>query len=272
MRLLKRVVILGVILLVVVVAIGAFVVANLDTIVEKGVEKGGTMILGVNTELDGASVSLLRGKAGLEGLKLGSPEGFEADGMFKLNEVQVDLDVRSLRSDEIVISEILIDGPEITLEFSGGKTNWGTVLERLKGEPKEEEKDAPKMRIDHVLITDASIRIAGIPLIGDVSVPLPRVEINDLKSTDGTGLTARKALSSIFTSMYAGIIQAVQESEVAEHLGAIAGEAGALLKGTGHVIEGVGGAVKDVLEGGAEQAGGLIKGILGGDEKDKKDE
>ena len=54
-----------------------FIAHNMGRIVKVGVERGGSLVLGVSTSLDSASVSLLGGTAGLDGLTLGSPEGFK---------------------------------------------------------------------------------------------------------------------------------------------------------------------------------------------------
>ena len=50
------------------------VLLKLDAIVRKGVEVGGSSLLHVRTQLQGASVSLLGGKVSLKGLDVANPE------------------------------------------------------------------------------------------------------------------------------------------------------------------------------------------------------
>jgi len=248
----------GLILLVVIVLV--LVVTNLGTVVKTGVETGGPLILGVPTKLDDASISILGGSAELDGLTLGNPEGFQED-MFKLTEARVKLDTFSVLRDEIVIEDVLIDGPHITLEFGkGGATNWQTVLARLEGEPKEEEKGGKKIRIDHLVISNAKISLAGLPLGIPVNIPLPTLELSDIKSADGGGVTARKALTQIVGKLWGSIAAAIGEQR---------DKLGDALKGID--LRGLGTDAKDIIGGGAEEAKDLLKGLLGG-EKEEKDE
>jgi len=136
----KRKIVIAVVVVAVVVVVGlVLVAANLDKIIKIGVEKGGTLVLGVPTTLDRAIVSVREGTVGLEGLVLGSPEGFAEPSMFELAHAHTTVDIGSVRKDELVVHEVVIDGPKITLEFAGGTTNWGTVLAALESPPKDEE-------------------------------------------------------------------------------------------------------------------------------------
>ena len=236
---------------------GAYLVAaNLDKIVRGGVEKGGSLVLGVPTTLEGASVSLLKGRAALNGLALGSPKGFRAPEMLRVGHARVDMDLWSLRRRELVVNDVLIDGPEITLEFAGGKTNWGVLLQRLKGEPSAEERASEtKMRVDRIVIVNGRVRVEGIPFAESMGVPLPRVEIKDLRTADGGALTAGKVLAGVVESLYGAIGSAVK--------GRVPGDLESL---RGRVTE-LRDKARDVRDD-AEKARGLIKGILGG-EKDR---
>ena len=105
-----------VVLVVLAAIVGVVVIINLDRIVKVGVEKGGSLILGVPVRVDNVSVSLTGGSIGLDGLTLGSPEGFSAKEMFKLGHAHVDVDLWSLRTEEMVVHEVVVDGAEITFE------------------------------------------------------------------------------------------------------------------------------------------------------------
>jgi len=267
-------------LLIVLLGVGVYVlVSNLDAIIKMGVQKGGTAVLQVPTVLDGVTVSIKDGKLGFDGLALGSPEGFSADEMLRVAHAHVTMDLRSLRQEEMIIREVVVQGPEVTLELSGGKTNWGALLKTLEKTEEEsaDESEAQsgeeaaaqrKVRIDRVVIENGKIKVTGLPLVKTATVPLPRVEIKDLRTADGTPLTVAKALSQVISSLYKSIIGAVGDIVPVEQLNKIKGEAVELLGTAGGLFGDAGGKVAEPLSKGAEKAKGLIGGILGG----KKDE
>ena len=149
---------------------------------------------------------------GFDGLMIGSPEGFEQPSMFKLAHAHATVDISSLRGDEIVVHEVVIDGPEITLEIGNGTTNWGTVMSRLEREPDPEEKakeSEKRIRIDRIVFSNGKIRIAGIPLVGSVAVPLPSLELTDIGGggAEGAG-SVRETIAEVVGKLYKAILAA----------------------------------------------------------------
>jgi mRNA-degrading endonuclease toxin of MazEF toxin-antitoxin module len=235
------------------------------------------MILGVPTSLDKATVSVREGTLGLDGLTLGSPEGFTEPSMFELTHAHVTMDIGSVRSDEILVHEVVIDGPQITLEFAGGKTNWGTLLARLETPPTEEQaKSEKKVRIDRIVISNAKVRLAGIPLAGSATVPLPTLEITDLAQADGTGQTVGNVLGDVIRSLYTSILSAAKGVLPTEQVEKLAKEAGAVLGDARDAVKDAGSTVQDAATGAAkgvsEKATGVFKGIMGGKEEEEKKE
>ncbi len=274
---LKRLLRLVIVLVLLLVIAAVLIIINLNRFVRAGVERGGSAALGVSTTLEKASVSILDGTVGLDGLRLGSPEGFSAAEMFKLDHAYARVDVLSLRTDEIVVHEVIIDGPEIILEFAGARTNWGVLLKRLKEETSEEgveEKEATeqkaarkRIRVDRIVFKNGKISIAGIPLVGTLGVPLPQVEIRDLGTREGGGLTAKQVLVAVVAGLYRSILgvarvvlAAAGPEAMGDALGSMLKEAGGILgdvglgagetvKGAAETVKGAAEEVKDVLEG-----------------------
>jgi hypothetical protein len=248
--------------------------SNLGKIIKVGVEKGGTVVLGVPVTLKDATVSVKEGSVGMDGLAIGSPAGFTAPDMFSLGHASATVDIGSLRGDEIVVKEVVVDGPRITLEFAGGTTNWGTLMARLQKEPSPEEKakeSKKKMRIDRIAVSNGKITIAGIPLAGSATVPLPSLELKDVGSGGGGGggggSSVRTVIADVVSKLYAGIIDAagsVVPTEQLQKLGAGA------LSAAGQAGGAAAGAAKGAAGAAAGAAKGALKGILGGgDNKDQ---
>ncbi len=239
-------------LVAVAVVVLVILVMNLSKVVRVGVERGGTMVLGVPTQLESADVSLLGGSLGLDGLSLGSPEGFKADEMFRLGHMHVKVKIMSVMSEEIVIEEIVVDGAQVTLEFADGKTNWGVLMEALEREPDEEEKEMKNVRIGRVSFTNGEIKIVGIPLIGTATAPLPSVNIEDIRTADGAGVTVRKALVAVIASLSEKITSAVKDVIPSEKVGEMTEELGSIKEAAGGLLDKVG------------KPEDFIGGILGG--------
>jgi len=280
MKKLRRKLLMVVVPVAVILVVGVVLLAaNLGKVVKLGVERGGSMVLGVPTSLDDASVSILGGSVGLEGLTIGSPEGFESPEMFQLGHAHATVDLWSLRSDEIVVHEVVVDEPVITLELSGGKTNWGVLMGRLKKEPKEaeeegaeaEEAEGKKIRIDRLVFSNGKIRIAGIPLAETATVPLPSLEIKDIGTADGSGVTAAKAGTQIVEGLYTSILDAVGGVIPSEELEKLRAEALSVAGAAAGAIGEAGEAAAGAIKGGVQEAGKSLGGLLnlGGDDEEK---
>jgi len=278
--------------IVVLIAIGVtLVLVNLNSLVKTGVERGGTMVLKVDTSLDTANVSMLGGSADLNGLTIGSPEGFKAEKMFSLDRAGTKVDINSLRSDVIRVKEVVIDGPDLTLEFKGTKTNWSVLLDSLKSdkpaEEKEEEKGpGKKIAIDYIVIKNGKIRIAGLPGMERLYVPMLKVEIRDIKSADGGGIDTKDAITKVINALFTSVLDSVRQGLSKENLAMLQGQFGEALSNANAVVqksfqdagkvvgETLGGAGKSVGEalGGAGKTVGEALKINVGDKKDETTE
>ena len=251
-------------LVVVLAALFAALELSLDKVVLKGVNAAAPAALGVPVTLQDASISLLRGKAALQGLHIGNPEGFKTDGLFDLGSIAVDIDNSTLLSDTIVIKEIAIDGLALTYEKGLLDSNLGALIEQLSAgaekeapeageaeEPTEPqdatEKPAKKVVIEKLSITGSRMNfsITGAAALtggGAIPLPLPPITLTDL---------GKEKESITF-------VEAIQEV-----LQAIAGAAGTAIAGAGNLVGDAGKAVgegaMDVGEG-AVEAGKAVGG------------
>ena len=258
-----------VVLVLVLIVVGVVVVLNLGAIVKAGVQKGGTAVLGVPTKLDSASVSVLGGSAELRGLTLGSPKGFKADEMFGMDRASMGVDIWSLRSDQIVVREIEVEGLDVTLEFAGGTTNWQVIMEELEARKAEEEEEADagpprkSIRIDRIEFTGGELHLVGAPLDAGGTVSLPAFTVTDLKTPGGEGLTMAETLDRIVDSLYAEITGSLEERmpDVAGELESAMDEARGALNEAGKKVD-------EAVEEGKRGITGAIEGLFGEDEEE----
>ncbi|MGB4046891.1 MAG: AsmA family protein, partial [Kiritimatiellia bacterium] len=204
--------ILGVLLAIIVIAL-VVLEFSLDRVLHQGFNSFAPKALGVDATLADAKLSLIRGKASLEGLHIGNPPGFNTSGLLDLGKVSVKLDNASLLTDTIVIHEILVDGLVVTYEKGLRDSNLGALIESLtpaeapdqdKEEAKKEksaDKSEKKVVIEKLSITDSKMNVSmtGLSAVtggGSVPLPLPPITLTDL-GKEKEGVTVVEAIQRI---------------------------------------------------------------------------
>lgn len=189
---------LGLLLVFVLAATGA--VLFVDSLVKTGVERGGTMALGVETRLDEASIGLFSGRFALQGLTIANPPGFAAPDFFSMRATELELPVSELMKSCITIPSLVLDGISLDLERNAQGTNYDAILENLKrfesesGSPESapsEEKssssdsDGKTFLLRSLVIRDVRATVNLVPAGGDLtklSVAVPEITVEGLGS------------------------------------------------------------------------------------------
>lgn len=242
---------------VVIIALAIVLVFSLDAMIRKGVEAVGSHSLGVETELKGAHLSMLRSRLTLSGLRIANPEDFKTDTVFSVERARVAVRPRALLQDEITIDDITLKDPVVTIEQSPGGSNISELFERLDALAAKEtgstETEAKTYRIKKLRIIGAKARFSSyLTAKVPVTVPLPDIEMNDISSSDGSGLTLAHVVKAVLTRMMGVAVTEGAGTVPADMMKGITGS----LPG---IAEGAAGETKGVME----KASGAIKGLLG---------
>lgn len=252
----KRALIIGGVVLVLLVVVVVVVVLNLGSIVKTVVEKVGSEATKAKVTLDRADVSVTSGKGSLRGLTVGNPAGFRTDSAMTFGEIGVDLDVSTVRSDVLVIREIVIGAPRITYEFAASGSNIETLRRNVQAYAgTEKAKPAaprggtgPKLVIDNLYIRDGRINVSADFLKGETAgVALPTIHLKDIGKKDGRkmGASAAEVAERVITSIGTNATSAVGTLNISAIQDALR--------------EGAGGAEKALKEGAEEK----VKKIFG---------
>lgn len=212
-------------LLLVLVALLVAAILGINSIVKQGINTGAPKLLGVNTHIEMVKIRPFFGIAHLKNLTLANPEGYtQKHPLFAVKEIYVELSMRSLLTDTIVIRQILINAPECTYETKKGLSNIDALQAQLsKGKPARqetkpetgtpskpaEEKTGKKVIIDEILINDTQLAYSS-PVTGGTFIPLPipSIKIKDIgKGKDGESIA--DALSIIFDGILQGFGTAI---------------------------------------------------------------
>jgi hypothetical protein len=266
-------------IIVIAVAVFAFVLSNLDGLVKEAVEKVGGEATRSKVALDKVEISLKSGSGRLAGLTVGNPAGFKTPSAFELGAIKVTLDTASVGGDTIVIKEIAIDGPKVTYELAGANSNIDAIKKNVDAYKKQfEGKDGqskkagegPKLIINNLYIRGGQINVSAGFLQGKaLGTPLPDIHLKDIGKKE-KGASPGEVATQVIDSMTKGVGSAVGALNLDKMMGNIAKGAGDAAKA---VTEGAGGAAKSVSEGaagvgkaleqGAGEAGSQLKKLFG---------
>ena len=238
-----------IVLALIVIAVAA-VWLGMDYAAKKGVEGGATSVLGVKTDVDSVTIMPFSSTVGMRGLRIANPEGYKTDRMLALNSGTVRCDIPSLLSNEVVVHEIDLDSPEVTVEMKGfpPKTNLGEVMDRLKAnQPAPGERQEQKhYKVELIRVTNTQVRFYTGK--GTKDATLPNIELRDIKNTDGTPVVLADIVSQVLTAMAQSIATqakgVIPDDALGEMGKSIDSASGALKKGTGDIQKGLEGLFK----------------------------
>jgi len=212
--------ILGVLIaLLLIVVIGMMVLMLYGgSIIKKAVNTVGPDILGVPVTLQEAQFSLTKGRLQLTGLHVGNPKGFKTAALCDVGQIEVEVDLKSLLTDTIVIRRILVKEPQITYEQGLRGNNLGALLEQMGGDkeatPAPAAKDAEpgtKVVIDELTISGGKVKLSVTAAMG-VSAPiaLTTVSMKNIGREGGTeGLGMTDVVRLILGTVLKSVVQAV---------------------------------------------------------------
>ncbi len=214
------------------------------SIVKGSVEKYGPEYTGTSVSLADVSFSPMSGTAGLSGLVIGSPEGFEAEKTFSLADISVAMKTSTLFSDTVHINEIRITDPEIIAEFQGSKLNISALMDNLEEYTSGESEDlTTNVIIDDLYITGAKVTVMGLPLdSGEQTLVLPDIHLANIGNEGGDeeGTSFAEATQKTMAAVSTTVATVLADARV-----------------------------KGFLERGKETIKNKIKGLFGGDEEEK---
>jgi uncharacterized protein involved in outer membrane biogenesis len=120
-------------------------------------------------EVESASLSLLRGRVEVRGVRVGNPPGYQAPDLLRVAALSAEYSPWSLFAGPPQVHEVRLEGPELTWENRAeGPSNWGAALggHRVRGRkrappPTADVPEAATVRMDLIRVEDAVLRLAG---------------------------------------------------------------------------------------------------------------
>ncbi|GLS25250.1 hypothetical protein [Marinibactrum halimedae] len=211
MKVVKVLLVLGVLVIAGVVGLAFFGLSKINDIVEMAVEQAGPTVTNTSVLLDGADIELLEGRGELNGLSIANPEGYSDNNVFEMGKVVFAIDPQSVQSDVIVIKEITIDGAQLLAEHKNLKdTNLGALMDNIKKmgkgstASKSESQSNPsagddgqplQFAVNKFSFTNGNIALKSEQL-GDYALKLPKITLANIGSAE-QGLTATELAETL---------------------------------------------------------------------------
>ena len=242
--------------IVLVLAIAAIIGVNLlaDNAVRVAVETAGTKALSVGVEVGATKLSITGGSLSLHNLTVANPPGYQHDTLLTLHQGDVQVQTKTLLSDEIQINDIQLDGMDLFIEQKGLSSNLQDVIEAAQ---RKELPSGKKLYVETLELTNVTVSVKLLPTsnqIDTVTLKLAPIKMTDLgkdETLDMTTLTTK-----IMEAIAAGIAQQgtdVLPKEMINGLTSVLGTAinlGRIIFGTDQgTSEGVQKGVEGITEG-----------------------
>ncbi|BAW80628.1 hypothetical conserved protein [Candidatus Nitrosoglobus terrae] len=119
-----------------------FAWSNLDSIAAGAIEKYGSQAIGTPVTVGKVEILLEKGTAQINNLTIGNPQGYQSDHVMEIGTIQAGLDISSLKTNTIVVNEIVIDGAGINAEIKGTQSNLTQIRDNLKQQASSAEPSA----------------------------------------------------------------------------------------------------------------------------------
>lgn len=256
--------------LVVVVAVAiVYLYSSLDSIIKAAIEKVGSDLTQTEVVLNEVEISPTSGTGALRGFRVTNPSGFSDDDAFRFDSVTVKIAISTIKSDPVVINEIVIDGPRIIYEFGNGSSNLDTLKNNVQqqtagsggssGASDSSGSDGPKIVIENLYLRNGVVGVTAPVLKQKMEVPLPTVHLKDI-GKDGKGATPSEVTQKIIDAVLASATKAVTNANL--NLGDLRKTADQI---SGEAMKKVDEATKGMTDSIGKDAGksmeGLIKGL-----------
>ncbi len=263
----------GGIVVVAIVAVVIFLISSIDSIIKTAVEEFGSQATKTRVTLNEVEISA-SGKGALRGFTMGNPAGFKTASAARLGEIKIDIDVGTVTEDVVIIREIVIAGPEITYELGSGGSNIDAIRKNVeeftggaaKGASGGEKKPAAateeggtRLIIENLYIRDGKINVSATFLKGKtMTVPLPAIHLKDIGKEKG-GASPGEVVEKILAQISKSAGSAVSSLGVGKAMDA----AKEGVEDAKKMLESGAGGATGIIEKGAEDIGGAIKGLFG---------
>lgn len=178
------------------IIIGAILIVGMtiDGIVESAIEDSGSDLLKTEVEVDDIDISLFGGTASMDGFIIYNPGGFSDEEAIALKGIEIELDLKSLFSETVIVNKIHVHNPEIFFEQKGTKINLRELSSNISLASEDESEKA--LIIKKFILEEGKIRISSeLDKERNAEAKIDRIELNNIGESGSQ--TVQQAMKQI---------------------------------------------------------------------------
>ena len=217
----KKALIAGAVLVVLLGAAAFWAYHSLDVIVRVTLEHFGPDVLGASVKVADVHLSAKDGQGTLKGLEIGNPAGFSAAKAARFGEIRLSIDPQTITEPVVLVREIRVEAPQITYERGKNATNLDTIQKNIEtyvrqaGGAADDKAGAGETRavrrfvVERLSIRGAKVTMTNPALKGQgLTFDLPDIELRDIGRREN-GLRASQVANVVANAIIAKIAQRV---------------------------------------------------------------
>ncbi len=201
-------------LVVIVLGVGGYLFANLDSLAKRAIEEVGSVVLGVPVKVGAVSLSATDGAGSLSDFEIGNPSGYKLPQAMKAGHIELAVEPKSLTGEVIHIRKIAVRDIAVAYESGSGGTNFDVIkhnAERYSGDKKAETKPK-KLIVDSLVISGAKMTYIGTATLGKpIELTLPDITLANIGAKQG-GITPDQFAKTVLDAMIRSMGQAAAGS------------------------------------------------------------
>ena len=194
-RPMKRLLVVGAVVLVLVAIAVTYLLSNLDSIVKNTIERYGSEATGTTVHVERVEISLRNGTGSVHGLTVANPAGYSDGYAARLGSAVLVVDLATAQSTPLVLQRVTVSALEVRFETAtNGTTNFDVLARNVAGgagggvdDVAESETDSDLLlRIDRLEFEKGRIA-ATAPALGGAAyeVDLPAFTMTGVGGTSG---------------------------------------------------------------------------------------
>lgn len=262
----------------------------MNPLLAKVLRAGVTSATGTATLLASVDLGLVSGRLDLSGFAIANPEGFSDEPFLALESGRVEIEsVAALLGDAVELRSIELDGVRLQVEAHGLDTNYGAILETMRGLPDGEQGSQPPseggpsktLTVGRIVVTGIraelvlDTKLAG----GSSAITIPRLEVDGFSTAGSTAQNVARLTRAVLEALLQAVLEQGGNVLPTALLGDLEQELGDL---RGTIEEGARGAIQAIQQGApleevgqgalqaADEVKDAVKGLLGKPKKPKK--
>lgn len=247
-------------IIVILAVAGIFFFMQMDTMAKSAIEKYASAILDTKVTVGKVTISATSGEGSVNDLVIANPKGFDTGHAYMMSDTHVKVDVKSLRSDVVMIDEVVMDSPDIVYEVTAHGNNFTILRNNANNYLTHGERTVTQGIIasKQVIIKDFYLKNGKVKVIAPALqnqtfiVSLPTIHLSNLGKDQGKG-NLPQIMEQVVTVITNSVVSAVGNVTIENFLkflpNTVTGVANGVLNDTGTAIQNVGEGIGEVFGG-----------------------